>query len=132
MEAFATVDDLMLRWPECTVDEETVEARLMDATAYIRSRLSSAGVQVDPDDEVQEYNLKRITCDMVKRSLSASSGQGAFAQAPLKGYMQTAGVFTEQFQFENPTGDLYLLRAEEKALGIGKMRLKIVPVHMEG
>lgn len=137
MEAFATIEDLALRWRTFTEDEEPmVSARLMDASAYIRTRLANEGITVDPEDDVQAYNLKWVTCNVARRSLSPTldagqSGGNGFTQAPLKGYMQTAGAFTEQFQFENPMGDMYLLKEEEKALGLGRMRLKIVPVHME-
>ena len=137
MEAFATIEDLALRWRTFTEDEEPmVSARLMDATAYIQSRLDSEGIAVDPENEVQAHNLKWVTCNVARRSLSPTldAGQGGgngFTQAPLKGYMQTAGSFTEQFQFENPLGDMYLLRAEEKALGLGRMRLRTIPVHIK-
>ena len=139
MEAFATVEDLELRWNRTFTTEQipVVEARLMDATAYISSRLDASGVAVNPEDEVQQLNLVRVCCDVARRSLAPmlDSGQGGgnnFAQVPLKGYMQTAGAFTEQFTFENPMGDLYLLKGEEKALGIGGMRFKTIPVRIEG
>jgi len=134
MEAFATKEDLALRWRTFTADEEPmVDACLMDATAFIQQQLDSEGIAVDPADETQALNLKRVCCGVARRSLSPvlDAGQGGgngFTQVPLKGYMQTAGAFTEQFQFENPMGDMYLLGAEKQALGLGRMRLKQVPV----
>lgn len=137
MDAFATVDQLAERWRSFTEDEiPTVEARLMDATAYIMSRLASDGIAIVEDDELQSYNLMWVCCNVARRALASTldAGQGGgngFTQAPLKGYMQTAGSFTEQFQFENPMGDMYLLREEERALGLGRMRFKTIPVRIE-
>ena len=141
MEAFATRDDLSIRWGGRTFAEAEipmVDMRLMDATAYIMAFLKRSAVTVNPADETQKQVLNAICCDVARRSLSPmlDAGQGGgnnFTQVPLNGYMQTAGAFTEQFQFANPMGDLYLTDSEKKSLrSFGKGRFRIIPVHMDG
>ena len=138
MQAFATREDLAIRWNRTFTAEQvsTVDARLMDASAFISTRLNRAGLAIDPTNELQAYNLKWVCCDIARRSLAPmlDAGQGGgsnFTQAPLNGYMQTAGAFTEQFQFANPMGDMYLLKTEESALGLSGMRFRTIPVAME-
>ena len=141
MEAFATRDDLSTRWGGRTFTEAEipmVDMRLMDATAYIMAFLNRNRIPVNPADDAQEQVLNAVCCDMARRSLSPmlDSGQGGgsnFTQVPLNGYMQTAGAFTEQFQFANPMGDLYLTDNEKRSLrSFGRERFRTIPVHLGG
>lgn len=130
MEAFATTDDLELRWRTLSGSEvEMAEAELADASAFIARLLRKYGVAVDQTDEVQAQLLTKVTCDVVRRSMSPRLD--AMPDAPAAPYTQatvTADVFTQSFTFSNPMGDYYLTTAEKNALGIGRMRVRQMQV----
>lgn len=108
--AYADVSDLEVRWR--TLDEsETAraEALLDDASAML-----DACVTVDESDEQQAALLKIVVCNMVQRSMSTGGGDlyGVSQQS------MTAVGFTKQVSYVNPTGDLYITKAEKRMLGI--------------
>lgn len=134
MEAFADVDDLQTRWRTLTEGEQakaTVE--LQDASAFIAGEMRRYGVAIDPSDEVQSQNLVRVTCDVVRRSMSprldASEGTPL---APFTESTITADVFTESYKYANPLGDYYLTKSDKSALGIGRMRVSQIQVKVGG
>lgn len=112
--AYADVSDLEVRWR--TLDEsETAraEALLDDASAML-----DAYVTVDDTDEQQLKLLKIVVCNMVERAMSTASDD----EVDLYGVTQqsmTAVGFTRQLSYANPTGDLYITKAERKLLKIG-------------
>ena len=129
MEPFATVADLEGRWRELSDPErERAATALLDATAYISSRLRKRGIETDPDDELQRHNLMWVTCNIAKRALACELSAAAEHGAPIKGYRQSADVFSEEYDYANPLGDMYLTSQEEVALGLSGMRVKVVPV----
>lgn len=126
MEAFATTDDLQARWRTLSEDEQAMaEVELLDASAFIAGQLSKYGVSVIPSDEVQAQNLVRVTCDVVRRSMSPrlDAAQGT-PLAPFTESTVTADVFTESYKYANPLGDYYLTSADKASLGIGRMRVR--------
>lgn len=134
MEAFATTDDLQARWRTLTEDELAMAVvELLDATAFIAGQLSKYDVAIDPSDEIQEQNLKRVTCDVVRRSMSPrlDSAQGT-PLAPFTESTVTADVFTESYKYANPLGDYYLTAADKQSLGIGRMRVRQWQVKIGG
>jgi hypothetical protein len=123
MEAFATVDDLEKRWRPLEESERTfAETALLDATAMIANLLKKYRVEVDPADDVQEHNLRRVTCNVVMRTMVAmQNGNGSID--PYTQQTVTAGVFSQTYMYANPNGDFYLRAEERRSLGIGRMRL---------
>lgn len=111
MTAYADVSDLESRWRELTEDEQARATVLLDDA----SAMLSALVTVDDADESQAALLKMVCCNMVQRAMSTGSGDmyGVTQQSI------TAVGFTQQYSYANPTGDLYVTRAEKKMLGIG-------------
>jgi hypothetical protein len=109
--AYADVSDLEVRWRTLTDDEQArAEALLDDASAML-----DAYVTVDATDEQQAALLKIVVCNMVQRSMSTSSGDAyGVSQQSI-----TAVGFTQQYTYSNPTGDLYITKAEKRMLGIG-------------
>lgn len=117
--AFATVDDLVARWRRLD-DEESARAStlLADAAAIIEAE----GVDASEPDEATAALLKMVSCEMVKRAMQASPAQPAATQGSV-----TVGPFSESFTYANPTGDLYLTKAEKRRLGIGGCRIGSIP-----
>lgn len=113
MEAFATVKDLESRWRALNGNEpKQAEALLFDAAAIITSAMNQSGIAIDEDDEVQAANLVRVSCAMVQRAMAQGDGEQSHAWG---------GNLVM-----NPSGDLYLSKADRKSLGIGRMRVGFV------
>lgn len=111
--AFATVDDLEARWHTLTESEKTTaETLLLDASQYV------VDIGIDTGN-VAHTTLKRVVCAMVKRAMSAAA---AGIPDGVTQVNQTTGSFTDGYTFANPNGDLYLLAAEKKALGMGRQK----------
>jgi hypothetical protein len=108
--AYADVSDLEARWRELTEDEQERAAVFLDDA----SAMLAASATVDESDEQQAALLKIVVCNMVQRSMSTSSGDAyGVSQQSI-----TAVGFTQQYTYSNPTGDLYITKAEKRMLGI--------------
>lgn len=118
LQAFATVSDLLAGWPNKTLNtSETTAANalLLRATAQLTAMLAKRGIEIDPTDEVQATNLKTVTVDMVRRALMASANDTLGVSQK----SMTGGPYTESWSFANPSGDMYVTKAERSLLGIG-------------
>lgn len=128
MLTFATVEDLEARWRPFT-DEEAAraEVELQDTSAFIMSQMRKYRRPIIPDDEIQAYNLKWVTCAVAKRGLQPSfdSDDGGMG-APVSKLSETADVFSASVTFANPLGDRYLTKQEKLALGIGRVLVSSV------
>lgn len=108
-QPFASSDDLKDRWPDLS-DTKLAETLLSDASQLIRDTCPGWAL-------ASEATLKAIACAMVKRAMIAGSDN-----AGLSSTQETAGPFSQTWNFSNPTGDLYLTRTEKQRLGQGRQR----------
>ena len=109
MEAFATVSDLESRWRVMDASEKSHAAVLLvDAAALILAN----GVKVNDEDEMQAANLMRVSCAMVQRAMAQGDGEQQHAWG---------GNLVM-----NPSGDLYLSKADRRSLGIGGARIGVL------
>ena len=106
MTPFATVDDYEAIYGEVE-NEAQVTALLEYATAFI---IGQRGFRLNPDDLVQAANLRRITCALVHRSLSAGDFAG------ISSYSESGVGYSANVSISNPAGDFYLTSAERKLL----------------
>lgn len=122
---FATVSDLEARWRTLSDPEKaTAETLLDDASNLILSECAVANVVDDEAEKtVREGTLKRIVCAMVKRAMLAPTDQ-----APMSQVSVTAGPFGQSGTFANPTGDLYLAKADRRSLPCGQQVAFTVPM----
>ncbi|WP_326600510.1 Gp19/Gp15/Gp42 family protein [Rhodococcus sp. PD04] len=113
MVAFAEATDLERRWRSLsTAEKASATVLLEDASVAIRAECLDAGI--DADDLPADLT-RMVACAIVKRSMQAATsevGDGVTA------YSTGTGPFTESLTFANPTGELYLTKAEKKRLGI--------------
>lgn len=110
MEAFATVKDLESRWRDMDSSEKARAAVLLqDAAAIIMAALEQAHIEIEEDDETQAANLVRVSCAMVQRAMAQGDGEQQHAWG---------GNLVM-----NPSGDLYLAKADRRSLGIGGARI---------
>lgn len=115
MEAYAKVSDLEGRWRTLDASErKRAELLLVDAAAIIASAMRNAGVVVDHDDQEQRANLIRVNCSMVQRAMGQGDGEQQHAWG---------GELVM-----NPSGDLYLSKADKRSLGVLKLRVASVPM----
>lgn len=108
--AFADVSDIQARWRTLTSAEQARAAVLAeDASAMLASM-----VDFDVADLGQMELLKVVCCNMVIRAMSASESEAFGADS----MTVTAGPYTQTYSYSNPSGDMYLTRAEKRMLGV--------------
>lgn len=116
MAAFAEVSDLELRWRSLSVSESaTATVLIEDASQLIIDECPKAQDDADP------ATLKRIVCAMVKRAMVRGADEVGVQTS-----QTTAGPFSQSQTYSNPTGDLYLTKAERRALPCGRGRAFMV------
>lgn len=107
---FATVTDLEIRWRPLTSDTERAraEAILDDVSDMIRAEYQRW-------QTCTPETLRRVTVQVAKRALAAGDVP-AGAHGTLASESETTGPFTRQYTYSNPNGDLYLTKADRRAL----------------
>lgn len=124
--AFATPDDLSSRWRQLSPSEtDRAEALLDDAAIYLEAEFRRCDKTIDPEDEFLLSALKIVSCSMVKRVLASSGTTALGIDGDFTQLSKTAGSFTEQYTFANPSGDMYITAREYKLLGIPQNTRKI-------
>ena len=113
---FATTNDLTARWRALTAGETTrAGTLLLDASQLILDE-DTRGVL----DNLTTPNttLVRIVCKMVERAMASTTVD----QAPVTQESWGAGPFNQARTYANPSGDLYLTKAERRQLGFSRQR----------
>lgn len=113
--AYADVDDLTLFWK---APDDTARAEYLLKLASNRLRLIGSDVGVDTDAEANAsaayfMTIQWVVMESVKRAL-----QAPLDQLPTEQYGLTAGPYSENFKYSNPTGDLWFKKSELSALGV--------------
>ncbi len=115
--AYATVDDLSTFWRPITASEEDRTNDLLSlASARLRVYAQDAGFNLDEKVAASEdyaQIAKWVTMEATKRAL-----QTPIDAPPVDNYSQSAGPYSENFRFTNPSGDLWFKKVELKSLGI--------------
>lgn len=106
--AYATTQDIEARWRTLTQDEQSRADVLLDDAAAILDAL----VVQDGTNEQGEL-LRTVSCNMVIRAMSAAADSYGVSQQSM-----TAGPYTQQWTYSNPSGDMYLTKLEKRLLGI--------------
>ncbi|MDH5132880.1 MULTISPECIES: hypothetical protein [unclassified Microbacterium] len=120
--AYATVADLEDRWRTLTSAEEA-RAEVLLGDAAVRLDVSCPP-SVPPT--VSELAARKIvSCEMVKRAMATPGGVAGIGVTSVQA---GAGPFQETQQFANPTGDLYLTKADRDLLGCGVQVAFTVPM----
>lgn len=114
--AYATIDDLETRWRPLSIQEKQRALVLLEDAAL---RLDLAFPP--PADLTPPLEAVRVivSCEMVKRALAAPGGIG------VSSVQQGAGPYQETLTYTNPSGDLYLTKADRKLLGGGQSAYSI-------
>lgn len=123
MANFATVAQLEAFWRDLTTTEETRAGVLLElASARLREIGTDVGVDVDAQVAAREsyaVTARWVVMEAVKRAMLTPVDT-----PPADEYQQTAGPYSENIKFSNPSGDLWFKRSELQALGLyGKQTL---------
>ena len=122
--AYAEVSDIETRWRDLSTDEEARATALIDDASAMLAEL----VDIRDGDEQQAELLKIVCCSMVIRAMSASE-YDAFGASQMS---MTAGPYTQQFTYANPSGDMYLTKMEKRLLGITSSYITSIRPMMRG
>ena len=108
MADYATVEDLAAYWRPLTEDEQGRANTLLS--------FASVSVRAHCGGEPGSADAARYVCvDMVKNAMAAGS-------VPVTSYQQSAGGYSVNAQFANPTGDLYWKKQYDDMLGMSGMQ----------
>ena len=109
---FAEVSDIEARWHSLYAsDRQRAEVLIGDASAMLEAALACT---IDVSDESQMQRLNIVCCNMVIRAMSASESD-AYGASNMS---MTAGPYTQSWTYANPSGDMYITKAEKRMLGI--------------
>lgn len=119
---YATVDDLSTYWRPITESEQS-RAESLISLASSRIRVYAHAVSVDIDEKVnydEDYSatVKWVVMEAVKRAMATPTNV-----PPVDSYAQTAGPYSENYRFTNPSGDLWFKKAELKSLGLAGVQV---------
>lgn len=107
MVAFATAEDVRLRWSGAPEDDAQINGLLEDATSWLQVLYPTIPSQ--PSGKLAGV-LRIVVCAMVKRSLLAEENEH------LDSLNQSAGDYSENRSFRNSEGNLFLTRQEREML----------------
>lgn len=115
---YAEISDLVIFWRELNETErQRAEMLLKLASNILRGKGASVGIDIDAEknkNNVFAENLKWVTLEAVKRALQTPQDT-----PPVNSYSQTAGPYSENFTYTNPSGDLWFKKSELQILGFG-------------
>lgn len=113
---FATVADIAALWRPLTA-EETTRANSLLPLASNRLRLIARDLGIDLDkeaeDEVFKSVLQGVVVEAVKRALQTPQDT-----PPVDTYQQTAGPYSVNYKYTNPSGDLWFKNSELASIGL--------------
>ena len=113
-DPWATPADLAARWrPLAPGEAERARVLIEDAQSLIQDECPRW-------EAASAATRRRVVCAVVQRAMA-----GPLADEGLTGISattETTGPFSQQVTFANPSGDMYLTRAEKRALGTGRPR----------
>lgn len=111
---YANVDDLTTFWK---APDNATRALDLLKRASNRIRLIGENVDVDVDTKVNDSAayfsiVQWVVMEAVKRALQTPDGP------PVDTFQQTAGPYSENYKYTNPSGDLWFKRSELDELGL--------------
>lgn len=119
MEPFATIEDYEARFGDVPAQEQpAVEQRLSDASVMMAVSMQASGVDYEGAKPPLSDALVVVCCNVAHRAVQASADAYGVTQ-----YSQGAGGYSESFTYANPSGDMYMTKAEKRMLGVGGARI---------
>lgn len=122
-DAYADNEDLSLFWKPITGDDIARSNSLLKlASNRIRNIGKNVGVKIDEQanaDPAYFSTLQWVVMEATKRAMLTP-----IDQPPVDTFSQTAGPYSENIKYTNPSGDLWFKKSELYDLGLkGNQRL---------
>lgn len=113
--AYANAEDLTNFWKD---PGDTARANYLLKLASNRLRLIAEDSGIDLDDKANNSpayfdTLQWVVMESTKRAL-----QAPLDSQPAESFQQTAGPYSENIKYTNPTGDLWFKKTELSAVGL--------------
>jgi len=117
LNPFTTIEQLEAFWKDLTITEED-RATVLIMLASNRLRLIAEDVDIDMDAKVEASEayasvVSWVIMEAVKRAMLMPTDQ-----PPVDTYSQTAGPYSENYKYTNPSGDLWFKKTELSTLGL--------------
>lgn len=114
---FATLEQLEAFWKDVADDDEGRATVLLELASN-RLRLIGEDIDVDVDARTEESEayattIRWVVMEAVKRAMLTPTDQ-----APVDTFTQTAGPYSENYKYTNPSGDLWFKKSELSSLGL--------------
>lgn len=113
----ATVEDLAKFWrPLTDAEKPRAEYLLEMASDKLRQIAKNNGQDIDKMIEegvVLDTVVKLVVMEAVKRAMNTPTDA-----PPVDSYSQTAGPYSENFKYSNPSGDIWFKKAELASIGL--------------
>jgi len=114
---FATSTELAAFWRVLTATEiARADILLPLASNFLRVKAEKVGIDLDTqstDSEAFASTLQWVVMEAAKRAISTPTDT-----PPVETYGQTAGPYSENYKFTNPSGDLWFKKSELEAIGL--------------
>lgn len=116
---FATSDDLAGYWRALTGDEPA-RATILLTLASNRLRLIATDDEIDLDAKIADSEayasvIKWVVMEAVKRAMQSGGNPD---MPSVESAQITAGPYSENYKYSNPTGDLFFRKTELADLGL--------------
>ena len=117
LETLVTVEELEAFWRTLTAPEKTrATTLLLVASNRLRGMAERTGINLDDKvaaSEIYKSNVQYVIMEAVKRAISTP-----IDQAPVNSEQITAGPYSQNITFTNPSGDLWFKNAELIEIGL--------------
>ena len=123
--AYADVTDIEVRLQRTLSPSETACAEsLIEGASAMLDKLVNVN-----DADVEQQQLLNFVCTNVVCRVMATSGFDTLGATQAS---MTAGVYTQQYSFSTPLGDMYLTKLEKRLLGISGGYIGSIPAEIHG
>lgn len=117
LQSLVTVQELEAFWRPLTQAEQTrATSLLLVASNRLRGIAERQGVNLDEKvnaSEIYKSNVQYVIMEAVKRAISTP-----IDQAPVNSQQITAGPYSENITFTNPSGDLWFKKSDLAEIGL--------------
>lgn len=117
LDPFATLAQFEVFWKDIP-DADEPRAEYLLELASNRLRMIGEDVEVDVDAKVAASEAYASTAQWVVMEATKRAMLTPIDLPPVDTYQQTAGPYSENYKYSNPSGDLWFKKSELASLGL--------------
>lgn len=115
---FATVEQLEVFWKNISIGDKGRASLLLELASNRLRLIGEDADNIDVDAKVAENpayetTIRWVVMEAVKRAMLTPTDQ-----PPVDTFSQTAGPYSENYKYTNPSGDLWFKKSELQSLGL--------------